>query len=845
MEAGIWSSRYLAGAAKSSACRFDHLPIPLPLPFWFCSERHMKISYDWLKQYIAVEETAQELADKLTATGLEVEGIERKVQIEGGLVGVVIGEVLECITHPNADKLRITQTDIGADAPVQIVCGAPNVAAGQKVVVATVGCTLYPVSGEPFKIKKSKIRGEVSMGMICAEDEIGLGASHDGIMVLETDLPNGTPAANYFDLGEDYLIEIGLTPNRVDAASHWGVCRDLRAVTGRAMRFPDLSGFREGRADHPIRVEVNNPEACPRYCGLTIQGVTVRESPDWLKQRLLSIGLTPINNVVDITNFVLHGLGQPLHAFDADQIAGGKVVVRTCEAGTTFTTLDGVERKLTAHDLMICDAEKPMCIAGVFGGIASGVTEQTTSLFLESAYFHPGSVRRTAMHHGLKTDASFRFERGTDPNMAVDALKYAALLITELAGGAVVSPITDHYPDPIRPATFPVKWATIHSLIGKNIPQAEIKTILERLDIRVEAQTDEQFTVSVPPYRVDVTRPADIVEEVLRIYGFNNVETSAQIGSSFLASFPRVDSHKVRERVTRALAAQGAYEIMTNSITASRHAEQQDWINSEETIHIANKLTADLDIMRQTLVLSGLEVIAHNINRRQKDLKLFEFGKVYQKTENGTAETWQLALFITGAQLPESWQQPTSKVHFHNVKALVTSVLELLGIEGYQTKDLSGGPFAYGLEYQRGKDTFFQVGLLNPSVAKYMDVKQEVFCAIGDWEWLLRQVGKTTRYQEIPKFPEVRRDLSLVIDKSVTFRELEAIARKTERKLLQEVNVFDVYEGKNLGDDTKKSYSVSFTLLDKDKTLNDKVIDKTMSRLIAAYEKEVGAVIRR
>ncbi|GAA4849477.1 phenylalanine--tRNA ligase subunit beta [Algivirga pacifica] len=804
----------------------------------------MKISLDWLKDFININESAEEIDHLLTMAGLEVEGIEEVETIKGGLKGLVIGEVLECGKHPDADKLSITKVDLGEGEPVQIVCGAPNVAAGQKVVVATVGTILYTPEGESFKIKKGKIRGEVSLGMICAEDEIGLGGSHDGIMVLDTDMANGTPAADYFKVGTDTVLEIGLTPNRVDGASHYGVARDLKVLTGRPLNFPSTEAFKVENNDLTMEVVVEDAEACPRYAGLTISGLTVGESPKWLKDRLNAIGVAPLNNVVDATNYILHSLGQPLHAFDAAKVKGNKIIVKKVAEGTTFVTLDEEERKLSAADLMICNAEEPMCIAGVFGGIDSGVSESTTAIFLESAYFGPDGVRATSQRHGIKTDSSFRFERGTDPNMPVEALKVAALLIQEVAGGTVSSEIVDLYPTPVADFEVAVNYKHINRLIGADIPKERVKEILEGLEMRFLQESEEGFTVAVPPYRVDVQREADIIEEILRIHGFNNVELSENLSASYLAHFPKKDADVLKAKVTQMLAGAGVSEILTNSLTSSTYVKAVQSLKDEENVEILNTLSADLDVMRQSLLFTGLEVIAHNINRQQKDLKLFEFGKVYSKVEGEYVEKNRLSMFVTGAQREETWRGKTEKSAFHDLASLVLRTFQQFNISKYKQETLQDDLFAYGLSYEHKKGTIARLGMVHPKIAKLAGVKQEVFYAEFDWDLLLALQNSNYKFVEIPKFPEVRRDLSLVLNKSTNFSEIEEVAKRTERKLLKKVNVFDVYEGENLGEG-KKSYSISFTLQDAQKTLNDKVIDKTMTRLIAAFEKEVGAIIRK
>ena len=809
----------------------------------------MEVSYKWLQEFIELPESPEEVGKILTATGLEVEGVEKIDAIPGGLEGVVIGEVLTCTKHPDADKLSLTTVDVGTGQPLPIVCGAPNVAAGQKVVVALVGATLHPASGAPFQIKKAKIRGAASEGMICAEDEIGLGSSHAGIMVLTTDLPNGTPAARYFNLEADYQIAIGLTPNRIDAASHYGTARDLKAVLNRPLRLPSVVAFSVSNTNLTLDVRVEDVEACPRYTGLTITGLTVSESPDWLKQRLLAIGLNPINNIVDVTNYVCQDLGQPLHAFDADKIAGNKVIVKTLPEGTAFVTLDGIERKLWATDLMICDAEKPMCIAGVFGGKYSGVSADTTSIFLESAYFSATSVRKTAQHHGLKTDASFRFERGTDPNMPVFALKRAALLIQQVAGGAISSEITDLYSTPIEPFRVPVRYRNIDRLIGIKIDHTEIHRILEALDIQAEETTADGFVAIVPPYRVDVTREADVIEEILRIYGLDNVPLSTNLTAESLSEFPKTDPDQWQSRVGQLMAANGFYEILTLSLTRPSYNDAVRSSLPGADVTLLNPLSEELSVMRQTLLFSALETLVYNLNRRQKDLKTFEFGKIYSKvqleeSQSKYVERMRLSLAIVGNQEPESWLQKSQPVAYHNLATAVQRILNLFRIKSFDTQSADPTFFQYGLTYVVNKKPLVSLGLVQPKLTKLVDLKLPVFYADFDWQALLKLASSKARYEEVSRFPEVRRDLSLVLDKVVTFEQISRLARQTERKLLRAINVFDVYEGENLGAG-KKAYSVSFLLQDITQTLTDVTIDKTMQRLINAFEQELGAIIRK
>ncbi|MBW3470229.1 phenylalanine--tRNA ligase subunit beta [Arthrospiribacter ruber] len=803
----------------------------------------MKISINRLKDFIQLEQNPEEIAQLLTGSGLEVEGIELFESVKGGMDGIVIGEVITCQKHPNADKLSITTVDIG-DQVVPIVCGAPNVAQGQKVVVAKEGATLYPSSGEPFEIKKAKIRGEVSQGMICAEDEIGLGEGHDGIMVLDTDLPNGTPASEYFEVIKDHVLEIGLTPNRADAASHLGVARDLKALLNREVCLRSVEDFKIDNTSRTVRVEIESAQDCPRYAGLTISNIKVGPSPDWLQNYLKALDLEPINNVVDITNFILHDLGQPLHAFDVDKISGEKIIVQKLPKDTPFTTLDDKERKLSGEELMICDEKGGLCIAGIFGGKGSGVSESTTSVFLESAYFSPDIIRKGSQFHGLKTDASFRFERGTDPNMPLYALKRAALLIKEIAGGEISSDISDNYPNPIEDFEIEVSYANIHRLIGKEISKEEIRKTLENLDIRYIGETEKNITVSVKPYRVDVTREADVIEEILRIHGFDKVALSENLNADYLAEHPAKDLNKLQYKLSEILSGTGYYEIITNSLTKPQYAEKSGYLSTDENVEILNKLSEDLGVMRQTLLFSGLEVLAHNINRRQKDLKLFEFGTAYFKTAEGYREEKKLALFLTGDKAGESWLAPSKGVSFPDIYATVEVVLDKLGIENTEVEIIHEAPFDYGLKIHLGSKVLGTIGLLNSKICKQAEVKQEVFFAELSWDLLGKKAKGLNKFSEISKFPEVRRDLSLVIDKEVSFDQIRKVALKSGGKLLQRIGVFDVYQGEKI-EPGKKAYALSFYLQDKEQTLTDKIIDKTMNRLIQSFEKEVGAFIRK
>ncbi len=804
----------------------------------------MTISYNWLKEYIDIPESAEDIGKVLTSTGLEVEKVEEHETVKGGLKGLVIGTVITCAKHPNADKLSVTTVDVGGDKILPIVCGAPNVAAGQRVVVATPGTTVYPSKGEPFTIKNAKIRGEQSEGMICAEDEVGLGESHAGIMVLNTDVPNGTPAAQYFNIQSDYILEIGLTPNRADAASHIGVVRDIKASKNRAIKLPSVDSFKVDNKNLVIPVEVENKEACPRYSGLTISGIKVTESPDWLKNRLLSIGLTPINNIVDITNYICHEFGQPMHAFDADQITGGKVIVKTLPAGSKFTTLDNKERTLLANDLMICNAQEGMCIAGVFGGTKSGITENTKNIFLESAHFSADYIRKTSLHHQLKTDASFRFERGTDPNITVYALKRAALLVKELAGGQISSDIVDIYPTPIENRVFEVKDKNIHRLIGKVIPRDEMFGILERLDIKITAKTDDTFTVSVPPYRVDVLQEADITEEILRIYGFNNIELSDTASTDYLAEFPVKSIDKYKRNIGEMLIGNGFYEIWTNSLTNQSYQEKNKLTFKGEAVEILNKLSEEQGILRQTLLFTGLEVCAYNINRKQKDLKLYEFGKIYYKEAGKYNEEERLVLFMTGNVETENWRHKTQSVTYYDLAQQVQHVLQKSGVTNVKQETIKDQLLEYGSKLLRGNEEIGKLGKVKPALLKDFGVKQEIFYAELNTSLLFQAANPKLVIKEVAKFPEVRRDLSLVLDKQVNFNEISNVVLNTEKRLIKNIIAFDVYEGENIPQG-KKAYALGFTLLDETKTLTDDEIDKTMNRLMKAFEEKLGAVIRK
>lgn len=799
----------------------------------------MKISYSWLKQLIQTDKTPQEISLILTDIGLEVESLEKVQPIVGGLEGLVIGYVTECVQHPNADRLRVTKVDIGTGELLQIVCGAPNVAAGQKVVVAQVGTTVYPNEGEPFKISKSKIRGEVSEGMICAEDEIGLGNSHAGVMVLPQEVEIGLAAKTYFKMEDDFVFEIGLTPNRADAASHLGVARDLAAYLRTSYQLPDVSAFKIANENLTISVNVEETVACPRYTSVSISGVTVKSSPEWLKDKLKVIGIRPINNIVDVTNYVLHELGQPLHAFDADQIAGKQVIVKKCTEGTPFVTLDDVERKLSVDDLMICNAEAPMCIAGVFGGKSSGVSESTTNVFLESAYFNAVSVRKTSKRHNLKTDASFRFERGTDPEITLMALKRAALLIQEVAGGEISSAVSDIYPVQANPFNVEVSYGNIIKLIGQAIPAEEIKSIILALGIEIAAENPEGLSLKVPAYKVDVTRECDITEEVLRIYGYNNIAIPAKVNAS-LAYTAKPNKENVQNLIADMLTANGFLEIWCNSLTKLAYSK-----NTEEAVQILNPLSSDLNAMRQSLLQPALESVAYNQNRKSADVKFYEFGKTYHLVNDQYVEKPRLLLLISGAKQSEQWNHATTPSTFYNLKAAVDAVISRLGLSNFQAEEVKDENFAYGLKYFRGDKTLVTFGAATAKDRKQAGVDKEVFYADFDWALLLDAVRKNKIInKEVPKYPAVRRDLSMLVDEQVTFDALKTIAFKTDKKLVKQVQVFDVYQGDKLPAG-KKSYALNFTLQDEEQTLTDKQIDAVMQKIIANLAQTAKAEIRK
>ena len=821
----------------------------------------MNISYNWLKEYIDFDLSPDELATALTSTGLEIGEVIKVETIKGGLKGVVVGEVLTCEKHPNADKLKVTTVNLGDDKPVQIVCGAPNVAAGQKVVVATVGTVLYSDEGE-FTIRKTKIRGEESHGMICSEVELGLGSADEGIIELPLDVAPGTLAKKYYNVTSDYQLEVDITPNRADGCSHYGVARDIYAYLKQndlpaKLRKPDVSKFAVDNTNLDIEIEVENGSACKRYAGVTLTGVTVKDSPEWLQNMLNAIDVRPINNVVDVTNFILFAFGQPLHCFDADAITNKLVKVQTLAEGTPFTTLDEKERKLSEKDLMICNGDEPMCIAGVFGGLNSGATEQTTNIFLESAYFHPTWVRKTARRHGLNTDASFRFERGVDPNAVIYVLKLAALMIKDIAGGEISSEIKDVYLTPIEDVKVVLNFDKMNRLIGQEIPVDTVLRIVTSLEMKVLEQNNEEVTLAIPPYRADVTRDVDVIEDILRIYGYNSIEVGNTLQSTLTTAGEEDRSHQVQNLVSEQLVGCGFNEILNNSLTRSALYENLDAYPSENLVMMLNPLSSDLNSMRQTLLFGGLGNIERNANRNNPNLKFFEFGNCYyfDKSKKGSSqddlapytETYRLGLWVTGERVSNSWAHPDEHSSVYELKAYVENIFARIGMNprAMVAESFSNDIFASGLSYRThaGKQ-LAQLGIVTKKISKAYDIDNEVYFAELNWNELLHATRKNSiTFKELPKYPAVRRDLALLIDSDITFAQIEEIAYKTERKLLKEVSLFDVYEGENL-EDNKKSYAVAFMLQDETKTLNDKMIDKVMKKLIHNLEKQLGAQLR-
>lgn len=806
----------------------------------------MKISYNWIKQFLKIDLPSAEVSDILTDLGLEVEIVEKYQSVKGGLEGVVVGHVLTCEKHPDADRLNITTVDLGEGTPVQIVCGATNVAAGQKVPVATIGTKLFDKDGNEFEIKKGKIRGQESHGMICAEDELGLGTSHDGIMVLDSNLKPGTPAAKVFNIENDEVFEIGLTPNRADAMSHMGVARDLRAAliqknASLELITPSVSKFKVDKRTLKIDVDVKDSSLAPRYCGVTISDVTIKPSPSWLQNRLKAIGLTPKNNVIDVTNYVLHELCQPLHAFDAAKI-NGKVTVKTVEAGTKFVTLDDVERTLHEEDLLICDDKGPICLAGVFGGKNSGVSENTTTIFLESAYFNPVTIRKTAKRHSLSTDASFRFERGIDPTITEYALKRAALLIQEVAGGEITSDVIDVYPKKIEDFTVFLNYEKAFKLIGQELPKETIKKIVASLDIKVNNSSDAGLGLIIPAYRVDVQREVDVIEEILRVYGYNNITFSKKLNAT-VAKSARTEDYKVQNIIGSQLNSFGFHEMMANSLTTPDYVQLSELLKEEYNVTMMNPLSSELSVMRQSMLYSGLEAISYNINRKNSDLKLFEFGKSYRKLLSGYNEKKHLTLFVSGNRVSESWTNVQKPTDFFLFKGYVNSILSRLGFDKTQNLPIENDIFSEGIAFALGNDTLVEMGTIKKSILKHFDIKQEVFYAEFNWDLVIKLLSNKIKFTAIPKYPEVRRDFALLVDTNVAFESIYKVARQTEKSLLKDINLFDVYEGKNLPEG-KKSYALSFTIQDTTKTLTDVQIDKIMSKLQSNFESELGAQLR-
>ena len=820
----------------------------------------MNISYKWLKEYVDFNLTPQEVCDALTSTGLEVGALEEVQSIKGGLKGLYVGKVLTCELHPNSDHLHVTTVDLGHENPSQIVCGAPNVAAGQKVIVADLGCVLYDGDKE-FVIKKSKLRGVESCGMICAEDEIGVGNSHDGIIVLPEDAVVGTPAAEYYNLESDWLIEVDITANRSDALSHWGVARDLYAWLKQngyetSLHRPDCEAFRVDNHDLVVDVEIENTEACRRYACVSVTGCEVKESPEWLQNKLRVIGLRPINNIVDITNYIMMAYGQPMHCFDADMVTGYKIVVRTQPEGTKFVTLDGVEHTLGTHDLSICNAEEPMCIAGVFGGKGSGTYESTTNVVLESAYFHPTWIRKSARRHGLSTDYSFRFERGVDPNATIYALKQAAILCKELAGGKVSMEIRDEYPNPIENAKVRLEYSYVNTLIGKDLEPETIKSICQSLEMTITAEDAQGLDIEVPAYRVDVQRPCDVVEDILRIYGYNNIEIPTQLKSCLVIKGEEDKKHKLANLVSEQLVGSGFNEILNNSLTRGAYYENRNEWPADNSVKIMNPLSSDLSVMRQTLLFGGLESIEHNAKRKNANLRFFEFGNVYrfdpdrQNDENPMAaynEQNHLALWVTGKRVEGSWAHADEDSSFYELASYVENIFSRIGLNPGMTvhKKSQNDIFVSGITIEnRGGKKLVEMGILAKKVLKDADIDRPVYYAEMNWTALMKVIRKNeVLYTEISKFPAVSRDLALLVDEKVEFAEIEQIARQTEKKLLKSVELFDVYEGKNLPQG-KKSYAVNFILQDETKTLNDKQIEAIMSKLTANLKNKLGAELR-
>ena len=808
----------------------------------------MKISYNWLKQFINIDWTPEKTSELLTNLGLEVEGIEAYASVKGGLKGIVVGEVKTCKQHPNADRLKLTTVDVGDDQILKIVCGAPNVAAGQKVAVATIGTTLYTKEGESWKIKKGKIRGEESHGMLCAEDELGLGPNHDGIMVLDKDSVIGSPLADIFNIENDVVFEIGLTPNRADAMSHYGTARDLKAGLiqeglNPELMSPSVSGFHVDNRTLKIDVAVESKDKAPRYCGITISGAKIEASPGWMQQRLKAIGLQPINNVVDITNYVMHSLGQPMHAFDADKISDQKIIVRNAKKDEKFTTLDGIERSLDVEDLMICDNNGPMCIAGILGGLNSGISNSTTNIFLESAYFDPVSIRKSAKRHGISTDASFRFERGIDPEKTKYVLKYAASLISEITGGEISSDPSDEYSKKIKDKQVFLSFENINKLIGQKIPKETVKEILSSLEIKVNNVTESGLGLTIPAYRNDVEREVDVIEELLRVYGYNNISINDKLNSS-ISNASKNNGHKIENALANQLVSLGFYEIMTNSLTTQKYTALSASLNTNDSITLLNPLSNDLATLRRSMLFSGLETIAYNLNRQQESLRLFEFGKTYHLANEERKENKHLSILMTGQKAPLHWRNQKENIDFFYTKGIVSALIEKMGVSKLKSSPATNAIFEEGQMLKLGKTTLVEYGVVKNSISSTFGIDQVVYFADFNWDAIENSIKTTNvKFKPIPKFPEVKRDFALLIDDDISFEAIYKVAKQTDQKYLKEISLFDVYKGNNLPAG-KKSYAISFTLQDSTKTLTDKEIETIMSKLQKQLEKKVGAELR-
>ena len=808
----------------------------------------MKISYNWLKQFINIDCTPEKTSKLLTNLGLEVEGLEAYASIKGGLKGILVGEVKTCEKHPNADRLKLTTVDVGDDQILKIVCGAPNVAVGQKVAVATIGTTLYTAEGEAWKIKKGKIRGEESYGMLCAEDELGLGPNHDGIMILDKNLTTGSPLSENFNIENDVVFDIGLTPNRADAMSHYGTARDLKAGLiqeglNPELMSPSVSGFHVDNRTLKIDVTVEAKDKAARYCGITISGVKIEASPDWMQKRLKAIGLSPINNIVDITNYVLHSLGQPLHVFDADEINGQKVIIRNAKKSESFTTLDGIKRTLDPEDLIICNIDSPMCLAGVFGGLDSGVKESTKNIFIESAYFDAVSIRKTAKRHGLNTDASFRFERGIDPNITKYALKYAATLITEIAGGEISSDLIDEYPKKIKDKQVFLSFENTNKLIGQEIPKETVKQILSSLEIKVNSVTEAGLGLTIPAFRNDVEREIDVIEEILRVYGYNNIKSRQKLNSS-ISNISKHSSYKIENSLANHLVSLGFFEIINNSLTNNKYSYLVEKTSNNKPIEILNPLSNDLSVLRTSMLFSGLETILYNLNRQQNHLKLFEFGKTYHLIDGNNKEFSHLSILMLGTKSTTHWKKSNDSIDFFYAKGIVLALLEKIGLSKikytYQKSDI----FSEGQTLNIGGKSIVDYGIVKKSITKKFDIEQIVYYINFNWIALLDSLkSNNIKFSEIPKFPIVKRDFALLIDKEISFESIYKIAKETDKKILKDINLFDVYNGSNLPKG-KKSYAVSFTLQNKSKTLNEREIEKVMLKLQKRLENELGAELR-